>query len=380
MKYFLIAGEASGDLHGANLIKWLKFFDPEAKFLFCGGDLMAKQAPTLLSHYKDTAFMGVAQILKNASKIRQKANLCKQAILNFKPHAIIFIDYPGFNLPMAKWAKKHNFKTIYYISPKIWAWRKYRAKTIKQYIDRMFVIFPFEIQFYQKYNYSVTYHGNPTVEEINEFIKNHPDKNLILNQLNLKKHSPLIALLPGSRSHELKFILPVMNQIIQNFPNVQFVVAGMTHLDPKLYAPVKHLPIVWNKTYHLLSIADAAIVTSGTATLETALFNVPQVVLYKADWFQYYIGKLIVHFDYFSLVNIILNRMAVLELLQKNLIPLATRELHNILYCPQHKQFILDAYSELKKILGTQPAAKNTAEDIVSWLKKNSKTPQKLTT
>ncbi len=370
MKYFLIAGELSGDIHGSRLIKYLKQFDTQAQFKFFGGDMMAAQAGEQpIRHIRDMAFMGAVDILKNLSRIKDNIKTCEKEILAFAPDVVILIDYPGFNLKMARFAKEHGFKVFYYISPKIWAWNKKRAHKIKKYVDKLFVIFPFEKDFYRKYDYEVEYLGNPTVDEIHEYRQtpfNEEASYFYSHGLNPQK--PVVAMLPGSRKQEIKFLLPVMVKVAKKFPDYQFVISGISLLPRELYDIAGDIPIIWDSSYDLLSISYAALVTSGTATLETALFKVPQVVMYKTAWLQYLIGRLIVRVRFFSLVNIILGYEAVKELLQYSIVRRATKELSRILSDYKYYRKIQDNYNKLEKILGPAGVAQRTAKRIVELL------------
>jgi len=371
MKYYIIAGEASGDLHASNLMKEIKLLDNQADFRCWGGDLMKNEGAVLVKHYKDLAFMGFIEVIQNLKTIKQNFKLCKSDLIEYQPDILILVDYPGFNLRMAKFAKEHNIKTYYYISPKIWAWKKSRAWKIKKYIDKMFVIFPFEQDFYKKYDYEVHYVGNPLVDEIEsrkkgllskeDFIKNNrlPDK-------------PIIALLAGSRKQEIKLILPEMLQVVNKYPEYQFIIAGAPSFTEEDYAPFianLNVKIVFNQTYDLLKHAHSAIVTSGTATLETALFNIPQVVVYKMIQLQYDIGKFFIKVKFFSLVNIIVDREIVKELLQNDLAMKINNELDRILNDDAYRTRMLGNYKVLKEKLGAEGASKRTAEEIVNDLK-----------
>ncbi|MBN2635396.1 MAG: lipid-A-disaccharide synthase, partial [Prolixibacteraceae bacterium] len=285
MKYYLIAGEASGDLHGSNLMKELKVADAEAEFRFFGGDLMQNVGGTLVKHYREMAFMGFVNVILNLKTIKKNMAFCKSDILNFKPDVVILIDYPGFNLRMAEFAKQHQIKVFYYISPKIWAWKEHRIKKIKQFVDEMFTILPFETDFYKKHNLEVNYVGNPLLDSVSEFKKNAQSKAQFLkaNQLSEK---PIVALLAGSRVQEIKRILPVMLESAEKFPEFQFVIAGVKTVDMDLYQAIlkgRYFKLIFDQTYDLLHFAHSALVASGTAALETALFDVPQIVLYQVE-------------------------------------------------------------------------------------------------
>ena len=370
MKYYIIAGEASGDLHGSNLMKAILKKDKEAQFRFWGGDLMQNISNNLVKHYRDLAFMGFLEVIKNIRVILKNISFCKVDILNYNPDVIIFIDYPGFNLRIAKWAKTKKLKTHYYISPQIWAWKENRIKDIKRDIDKMYVILPFEKDFYEKkHNYPVEFVGHPLIDAISDR-KQVDDINFRTeNDLNSK---PIIALLPGSRKQEIKKMLSIMLTVIDDYPYYQFVIAGAPSQDFSLYKSfIKNYNVgfVDNKTHDLLSVSHAAVVTSGTATLETALFKIPEVVCYKGSWFSYQIGKRLVNLDYISLVNLIMNKKVVTELIQnefntENL----KRELDKLLDPNERTRYFLNYY-DLEKKLGGKGASKKTAELIYSELK-----------
>ncbi len=371
MKYYIIAGEASGDLHTSNLMKEIKLLDSNAEFRFWGGDLMQSEGGTLVKHYRDLAFMGMIEVLQNIWSIKQNFKICKFDLLEFMPDILILVDYPGFNLRIAKFAHENQIKTYYYISPKIWAWKKSRAWKIKRNIDKMFVIFPFEKDFYKTYDYPVEYVGNPLLDEIEKkklLLQNSSDF-ILNNKLNEK---PIIALLAGSRKQEISIILPEMLKMVNQYPDYQFVLAGAPSFNMEIYQPIiGNLPVkvVFNQTYDLLKHAHTAIVTSGTATLEAALFNIPQIVVYKMIQFQYDIGKYFIKVKFFSLVNIIMDKEIVKELLQNNLEQLIKIELDRLLNDKIYRNQMLDNYKLLKDKLGEIGASKRTAEIIVHDLK-----------
>ncbi len=366
-KIYLIAGEPSGDLHAANLMKYLKKIDENINFRFLGGDLMKKQGGTLVKHYKTMAFMGLWEVIKNLKTIKKNLLFCKKDIIQFKPDIIILIDYPGFNLRIAKFAKKNNIEVIYYISPKIWAWKKNRVHKIKKYIDKLFVIFPFEIEFYKKYNYETYYYGNPTAHIIYNLLNDNFNKDKFRNENNLTE-KPIIALLPGSRVQEIEKILPEMVHLTEKFVDYQFVVAGVSVIEKSMYDKLllnTKIKFVQDKTYELLRTSEAAVVTSGTATLETAMLNIPQVVCYKTSKLTYFIGKLLVKIKYFSLVNIILQTEAVKELLQTNLKIEIENELFQILNDENYRKKMLDNYKVLSNLLHENNSPQKTAEKIL---------------
>lgn len=370
MKYYIIAGEASGDLHGANLIKALKKEDPNGEFRAWGGDLMHGAGAKLVKHYKNLAFMGFLEVVMNLRTIFKNISFCKKDIEAFQPDVLIFIDYPGFNMRIAKWAKANNFKTHYYISPQIWAWKENRIHQIKRDIDQMYVILPFEKDFYEvKHQMPATFVGHPLIDAI----ANRPklDVKTVYTKYGLS-NQPIIVLLPGSRKQEIKKMLRVMLSVIDDFSEYQFVIAGAPSQSEEFYQTfIKNSKIkfVSNATYDLLSVADAALVTSGTATLETALFKVPQVVCYKSSWLSYKIGKQVVKLDYISLVNLIMDREVVCELIQNDLnTKRLTKELNHILD-PKTQQNVKDEYDALEKKLGGPGASQKVAKAVFQDLK-----------
>ena len=309
MKYYIIAGEASGDLHGSNLMKALYEEDPQADIRFWGGDLMQKTGGTLVKHYRELAFMGFIEVVFNLKTILSNITFCKKDILEFKPDVLIFIDYPGFNMRIAKWAKELNYKTHYYISPQIWAWKENRIKAIKQDVDKMFVILPFEKSFYEdKHHFPVDFVGHPLIDAI----QNQPlFDEAVFRKENQLGDKPIIALLPGSRKQEITKMLSVMLSVVDDFQEYEFVIAGAPSQEYDFYQQFisnKNIKFVSNKTYDLLRSSTAALVTSGTATLETALFKVPEVVCYKGSNISYQIAKRIITLKYISLVNLIMIR------------------------------------------------------------------------
>ena len=371
MKYFLIAGEASGDLHGGNLIKALKQEDPNAEFLAWGGELMEEAGATIIKHYKELAFMGFLVVLQNLRTILGNEKLCKSQIAEFNPDAVIFIDYPGFNLRIAKWAKAHNFKTMYYISPKVWAWKKSRAWKIKKTIDKMFVIFPFEVPFYKEYDYDVEFIGHPLMDAIENFQNSGQTFDQFTAENNLSQ-KPIVAMLPGSRSDEIRHMLPEMLDTAKQFPDYQFVIAGAPSQELSFYQKVaesNNLSIVFGKTYELLNHSTAGLITSGTATLEAALFDVPQVVCYKGHPISYQVAKRLIKVKYISLVNLVLDDNVVLELIQNELTAeKISAELKLILHNPEYKMKMMNNYVALKKALGNAGASLRTAKMMLKYL------------
>jgi len=367
MRYFIIAGEQSGDLHGSNLVKGLLAADNHAEIQCWGGDLMKSAGAEVLVHYKNLAFMGFTDVLKNIRTISGNFKLCKKQIADFEPDVVVLIDYPGFNLRIAKHAKKSGFKTFYYISPKLWAWNEGRVKKVKKYVDRMFIIFPFEVDFYKKHGVEVAYYGNPLIDETEKRLSEFPGKEKISESLDLGK-KPVIAILAGSRRKEIELILPRMLRVTDHFPDYQFVLAGVKNIPDELYLKIigdKPVRLIKEKTYEILNIAEAGLVTSGTATLEAALHNMPQVVCYFGDFFSMLIGWMVIRVKHISLVNLIMNSEVVKELVQYDLTEEAIRvELQEILKGGSKREKILNDYAELRKLLGSPGASARVAEEM----------------
>ena len=370
MKYYIIAGEASGDLHGSNLMKSLYNEDPKAEIRFWGGDLMQSVGGTLVKHYKELSFMGFLEVVLNLKTILNNIKICKKDILEFQPDVLVFIDYPGFNMRIAKWAKKLGMKTHYYISPQIWAWKENRIKDIKRDIDKMYVILPFEKDFYEKkHQYEVEFVGHPLIDAINNRIS--IDESIFRKENSLSD-KPIIAILPGSRKQEITKMLSVMLSVVADFPDYQFVIAGAPSQEFSFYSTfltANNCHFISNKTYDLLSISFAALVTSGTATLETALFKVPEVVCYKGSWLSYQIAKRIVTLKYISLVNLIMDKVVVTELIQDNLNTGTLKTELQKLLNSNHRDLVLENYNALEKKLGGSGASEKTAKLIVKNLK-----------
>lgn len=370
MKYYIIAGEASGDLHGSNLMKALYKEDTSAEIRFWGGNLMQEVGGTLVKHYKELAFMGFAEVVMNLKTILNNLSFCKKDIALFSPDVIIFIDYPGFNMRIAKWAKQKGIKTHYYIAPQIWAWKENRIKAVKRDFDKLFVILPFEKEFFEvKHNFPVDFVGHPLIDAIhNRKVTNEVE----FRKTNNLDKKPIIAVLPGSRKQEILKMLSIMLSVANDFPDYQFVIAGAPSQDFGLYQPFlsnKNIHFISNKTYDLLSVAKAAIVTSGTATLETALFKVPEVVCYKGSWASYQIAKRIITLKYISLVNLIMDEEVVTELIQDNLNPNNLKcELLKILD-ESYRQKLILKYNTLEQKLGGIGASQKTAKLIIKDLK-----------
>ncbi len=371
MKYYIIAGEASGDLHASNLMKQLKEKDPEAEFRCWGGERMKKQGAHLVKHINELAFMGFWEVFINLKTILKNIKLCKQDILAYRPDVLILIDYPGFNLRMAEFANKNRIKTAYYISPQVWAWKQSRVKKIRRYVDRMLVILPFEKAFYGRFNYAVEFTGHPLLDAVSSEKKAlDPGQFKKVNNLPDK---PLVAILPGSRRQEITKMLKVMIAAAGRFPEYQFVIAGMEGLPHDFYRDfiqTENISIVYGQTYPLLASSFAAMVASGTATLETALFDVPQVVCYKAGKVSFHIAKRLVKVKYISLVNLIMDKEVVKELIQHefNESRLAG-ELDLLLHDKAYRKGIKNQYLELKEKLGGEGASEKAAGIIYNFLK-----------
>lgn len=368
MKYYLIAGEASGDLHGANLMKELRKQDSEASFRFWGGDLMQAVGGANVSHYKERAFMGFLEVVKNLKTVTGFIKQCKADLAANKPDALILIDYPGFNLRIAEFAHELGIPVHYYISPQIWAWKEGRIKQIKAFVDHMYVILPFEKDFYAKHNYPVHFVGHPLLDAIQTI----DEESDFRSRWNLDK-GPIIALLPGSRKQEIKIKLPIMLSVVEDFPDYQFILAGAPGIDPSYYLSFtesSRVKVVQNDTYQLLAHAEAALVTSGTATLETALFEVPEVVCYKSSSISYHIAKWLIKVKYISLVNLIMDREVVKELIQHELDKAhLKKELSSIIAGGLKRRQLKDDYKQLKEKLGKGGASENTAKLILSSLR-----------
>lgn len=375
MKYYIIAGEASGDLHGANLIASLKKKDSRAKIRAWGGNLMKKQGATLVKHYRDLAFMGFVEVLLHLRTILRNLRFCKRDIMRFKPDAIILIDYPGFNMKIAKFAHKHGIKVYYYISPQVWAWKKRRVHTIKEVVDKMLVILPFEKDFYDEYRVDAHFVGHPLLDELSKV--RYINKNNFVRQNKLNSKKEIIALLPGSRKQEVGRMLEVMLKVVDKFPEYQFVIGCAPSLPEEYYKSLignENVQLVFNKTYQLLQVASAALVTSGTATLETALFYVPEVVCYKGNKISYLIAKNLIKVKYISLVNLIMDKPVVKELIQNDLTPENIEaELKLLLTNHKVQRQLLDDYEDLRYKLGNAGASNNAATVIFDDLNKKSK-------
>lgn len=373
MKYYIIAGEASGDLHASNLVKQLKLLDHAAELRGWGGDYMEKQGVEIVKHYGELAFMGFMEVAVNLRTILKNIEWCKNDVMNYHPDALILVDYPGFNLRIAKFAHDTGLKVFYYISPQIWAWKQSRVHTIKKIIDRMFVILPFEKDFYKKFDYDVSFVGHPLLDVIENKKSDDSFRKEWLTKNNFSD-KPVIALLPGSRKQEIATMLPLMLSVTNNFKDHQFIIGAapsVPELFYKKFISGTDAEIIFNQSHDLLKIADAALVTSGTATLEAALFEVPEVVCYKGSFVSYQIAKQLVKVKYISLVNLILDKLAVKELIQSELTAENLRtELKNLFYNKDYRAQISNDYKALKRKLGGKGASERTAREIFELLRK----------
>lgn len=365
MKYYIIAGEASGDLHGSNLIKALYLQDAQASIRSWGGDKMQAAGSHLVKHYRDLAFMGFVEVIKHLGTILNNIAFCKQDVLAFNPDVLVLIDYPGFNLRIAKWAKEQGIKVVYYISPQVWAWKENRVKTIKASVDKMLVILPFEVDFYKRWDFDVVYTGHPLIEVIQKEIEHVPIVSL--------SSKPIVALLPGSREQEINVKLPIMLSVVDSFPDYQFIVAQAPSLPDELMLNIignKNVLLAKDQTYNLLKQAKAGIITSGTATLETALFGLPQIVCYKGNPISFWLAKKLVKVKFISLVNLIMDKLVVRELIQDDLNKnMLVEELNKILTNDKALEEMKGDYHQLWQKLGSKPASTNAAIEIIATIK-----------
>jgi lipid-A-disaccharide synthase len=369
-RIYIIAGEASGDLHGANLLKELYKLDYSISVRAWGGDRMKNEGATLVKHISELAFMGFIEVLLNLSTILKNINFCKKDILEFKPDVLLLIDYPGFNLRIAQWAKKNGIKVHYYISPQVWAWKKSRVKIIKASVDKMYSILPFENDFYKQFDYETQYVGHPLLDEVENFNQVRLTKDEFLNKNKLSQ-VPIISILPGSRKQEIKVKLPIMLDAVKSLKNYQIVIAGAPNQTAKMYEEFERqgCKIIFGQTYDLLSNSEAAIVTSGTATLETAILNIPEVVCYKGSWISYFIARSLIKINYISLVNLIMDQQIVKELIQGECNPFKIREeLDFLLNDKNYRQAMLSNFEIMREKLGGQGASKKVAHSLLKTI------------
>lgn len=375
MKYYIIAGEASGDLHGSNLVREIRLQDGEAEIRAWGGDLMEAQGAEVVKHYRDLAFMGFVEVAVNLRTILKNFRSCEKDVLAFGPDALILIDYPGFNLRMARFAHNNGIRVFYYISPQIWAWKQSRVKQIREFVDEMFVILPFEEDFYKKFDVDVHFVGHPLIDAVDQFHRKFPSREVFLEENGLDERK-IVALLPGSRKQEIGRMLPLMLDVAAKYPEFQFVIAGAPSQTSADYQPlVKNTDtkILFGKTYGLLSFSHAAMVTSGTATLETAIFKVPQVVCYKGGYLSYAIARSLVNIKYISLVNLIMDREVVRELIQQSLTRKTLSAAFERIAKPgEYREQMLADYVSLYQKLGGKGASEKTASLMLKTLRQDS--------
>jgi lipid-A-disaccharide synthase len=374
MKYYIIAGEASGDLHASFLIQEIKNKDKDAQIHAFGGEMMRHAGANIIKSIKELSFMGFIEVVANLKTVLKNIKVCKQDILSFNPNCVILVDFAGFNMRIAAFCKRHNIKAFYYISPKVWAWNTGRVKKMKNVLSRMFVIFPFEKHFFAKYNFDVEYYGNPLLDEISSYnAKNDIETFLKANNLGSK---PIVAILPGSRKQEISRMLSVQARLADKYADFDFVLAAMSSFPKEYYSSIigdSHVKIVWDSTYSLLNCAYCALVCSGTATLETALFNVPEVVCYKGNPISFAIGKIVVRVKYISLVNLILGKAAVVELLQNDWNEQALeKEFKHIAYDDNYRSQMQMNYSNLKTILGSAGCSEKVAQRMIDLARENN--------
>ena len=361
MKYYLIAGEASGDMHAANLMKELRVLDAEAQFQGFGGDKMQAQGLQLVKHYKEMAFMGFLEVISNLNIIRKNLALAKTDIQSFQPNVLILIDYPGFNMRIAKFAKKLGIKVAYYITPQVWAWKQGRIKQLKRDTDMLLPILPFEKEFFNKYGVESIFVGHPLLDELKDS-----------NRKSVETEKPVIALLPGSRKQEIKKMLPLMMELADHFTDYQFIIAGAPSISSSFYRSItgdSYLPISTDKTYEVLKGAKVAVITSGTATLEAAILQIPQVVCYRTSRFSYWIGKQVIKVPFISLVNLILNKQVLAELVQADFNKERLIQEIDMLLNKKHSTVLLQEYKNLIKKLGNKGASRRAAQAILNLLK-----------
>ena len=369
-RIYIIAGEASGDLHGANLLKELYKLDYSISVRAWGGDRMKNEGATLVKHISELAFMGFIEVILNLSTILKNINFCKKDIVEFKPDVLLLIDYPGFNLRIAQWAKKNGIKVHYYISPQVWAWKKSRVKIIKASVDKMYSILPFENDFYKQFDYETQYVGHPLLDEVENFNQVRLTKDEFLNKNKLSQ-VPIISILPGSRKQEIKVKLPIMLDAVKSLKNYQIVIAGAPNQTAKMYEEfeAQGCKIIFGQTYDLLSNSEAAIVTSGTATLETAILNIPEVVCYKGSWISYFIARSLIKINYISLVNLIMDQQIVKELIQGECNSFKIREeLDLLLNDKNYREAMLSNFEIMREKLGGQGASKKVAHSLLKTI------------
>ena len=376
MRYFLIAGEASGDLHGSNLIKGIRSVDPSAQLRCWGGDLMQEAGAELIRHYKEGAIMGFVEVIANLGKLARNLQDCKNDILNYNPDVVVLIDYPGFNFRIAQFAKERGFRVFYYIAPKVWAWKEKRVHRLKKYVDRLFIIFPFEIDYFKKWDIDAIYNGNPLLDSVD----NHPSaketKEEFCKRADLNPHSTTVALLAGSRRGEIKYLLPRMIEVAKRYPSYQFLLACAPSVDLEFYKGIigkkcSNIKLLVGETYSILRHSNAAIINSGTASLEAALIGVPQVVCYGGNEISYQIARMVVKLKYISLANLIMDKGLFKELIQHSCTPaLISQELDQLLHNQEYRARMMQDYADVRTVLGGAGASAKVAKAMIEELKK----------
>lgn len=375
MRYYIIAGEASGDLHGSNLIKGLKEVDKSAQIRAWGGDLMSAAGADLVKHYKETAIIGFVEVIAKINKISKNFKECKADLINYNPDVLILIDYPGFNLRMAKFAKERGIKVFYYIAPKVWAWKEGRVKKIKKYIDKLFIIFPFEIEYFKKWGIDAIYNGNPLLDSVNNFKNCNETKDEFAKRIGIETNKQCVALLAGSRKGEIKYLLPRLVKVANNFPDKQFLLACAPSMEKKVYDEIigegsGNIKLLWGETYPILKHSEAALISSGTASLEAALIGVPQVVCYGGNEISYQIAKRVVKLKYISLANLIMDKGIFKELIQHTCTPEnISKELMQLLENKEYINNMKADYATIREILGGEGASNKVAAAMVEQLK-----------
>ena len=376
MRYFLIAGEASGDLHGSNLIKGIRSVDPSAQLRCWGGDLMQEAGAELIRHYKEGAIMGFVEVIANLGKLARNLQDCKNDIINYNPDVVVLIDYPGFNFRIAQFAKERGFRVFYYIAPKVWAWKEKRVHRLKKYVDRLFIIFPFEIDYFKKWGIDAIYNGNPLLDSVD----NHPSaketKEEFCKRADLNPHSTTVALLAGSRRGEIKYLLPRMIEVAKRYPSFQFLLACAPSVDLEFYKGIigkkcSNIKLLVGETYSILRHSNAAIINSGTASLEAALIGVPQVVCYGGNEISYQIARMVVKLKYISLANLIMDKGLFKELIQHSCTPaLISQELDQLLHNQEYRARMMQDYADVRTVLGGAGASAKVAKAMIEELKK----------
>ena len=376
MRYFLIAGEASGDLHGSNLIKGIRSVDSNAQIRCWGGDLMQEAGGELVRHYKEGAIMGFVEVLANLGKLAKNLQDCKNNILEYNPDVIVLIDYPGFNFRIAQFAKERGFRVFYYIAPKVWAWKEKRVHRLKKYVDKLFIIFPFEIDYFKKWGIDAIYNGNPLLDSVD----NHPSatetKEEFCKRADLNPDSTTVALLAGSRRGEIKYLLPRMIEVAKRYPSYQFLLACAPSVDLEFYKGIigkkcSNIKLLMGETYSILRHSNAAIINSGTASLEAALIGVPQVVCYGGNEISYQIARMVVKLKYISLANLIMDKGLFKELIQHSCTPaLISQELDQLLHNQEYRARMMQDYADVRTVLGDAGASAKVAKAMIEELKK----------